>query len=271
MIKCVHINNKKGFTLIEILVVVAIVVSLASIIIASVSSARESTRMSKAKLFAHTMDNELGSQVSGWWDFNECTGTTTKDTASNTNGSLSGTVTFSTDTPFGTGCSLSFVDPGYVSIGNVAAFDNQNAISVAAWVKTTSSATDKFIVVNGLDGFDGAGYSIRIRQGISAFAVYKSDSSGYWDLFNGKSIIDGNWHYIVGTFDTTKIRRYVDGVLEQEANTGQPYLTNSSNFRIGAGFTGLIDGVRVYTTTLSLVQIQKLYVEGLKTHTLVKK
>ena len=101
--------------------------------------------------------------------------------------------------------------------------------------------------------------------------MYKSDSSGYWDLFNGKSIIDGNWHYIVGTFDTTKIRRYVDGVLEQEANTGQPYLTNSSNFRIGAGFTGLIDGVRVYTTTLSLVQIQKLYVEGLKTHTLVKK
>ena len=34
---------------------------------------------------------------------------------------------------------------------------------------------------------------------------------------------------------------------------------------------GLVDGARVYTTTLTLAQIQKLYAEGLKTHQFTQK
>jgi hypothetical protein len=161
----------------------------------------------------------------------------------------------------------------YINCGTNSILDNEEALSVSAWIKTSYDAPfpgEIGIVKKGTGASSGwitPGWSFRLRDDIPAFALRKKDDTGYWDLYTGSPVIDGEWHHIVGTFDTTSIRKYVDGTQTQTASTGQPYLVSNGDCNIGKItnlFNGSISDVRIYNRALSEKEITQLYEDKAK-------
>jgi hypothetical protein len=149
---------------------------------------------------------------------------------------------------------------------------NQNpaAATLEVWYNTT--ADEAFPGENRLlflgTGFAGPtdpGISLRLRDDRVAFAARKADNSGYWDIFSGATVIDGRWKHVIGTFDTTAIKRYENGVLTEQTATGQNYLTASDAYTIagqGAFFDGKIAKARFYSKTLTESEVLQNYYGG---------
>jgi len=93
-------NDKKAFTLVEILVVIAVVGLLGSIIFAITRGANEQGRIAKGLYFSQHLHNSLGSWAAGIWSFDEGSGTTANDISGwDNNGTLVNTPTWRCATP----------------------------------------------------------------------------------------------------------------------------------------------------------------------------
>ena len=165
-------------------------------------------------------------------------GTTWSDLSGNgNNGTLTNGPTFNANN------GGSFVFDGvdnYVQGGTPV--QNTSAATLEVWYKT--SADEAFPGENRLlfigNGFT-EGLSLRLRDDRAAFFVRKADNSGYWDIFSGDTVIDGQWKHLVGTFDTTSIKRYENGTLTQQTSTGQQYKAATNGWSAG-GASYFFDG-----------------------------
>ncbi|MGI6637421.1 MAG: prepilin-type N-terminal cleavage/methylation domain-containing protein, partial [Minisyncoccales bacterium] len=70
-------EKQSAFTLVELLVVVAVLALLASIVFSNLTGAREQAKISNALSFQSNMHNLLGADLVGWWNFDDGTGTVT--------------------------------------------------------------------------------------------------------------------------------------------------------------------------------------------------
>src|SRR5262249_32721490 len=80
------------------------------------------------------------------------------------------------------------------------------------------------------------------------------------------SLLDGHWHYVVGTSDNTNLRLYVDGVLKDTQalggnvdNPAQPVRIGDSNWDPTWAFKGDIDEVRISNVARSTAQVAGYY------------
>src|SRR6185503_12528776 len=75
----------------------------------------------------------------------------------------------------------------------------------------------------------------------------------------GKNLFDGVWHNIVATYDGTKQTFYIDNVLIGSTPASGSLAANTVSTKIGPGFKGQIDGVRIYSRGLNSGEVQTLY------------
>jgi len=270
------LGEQKGFTLAEILVVIAILGLLATIIFTITSGAREQGKIAKGLYFSQHLHNSLGSYAAGIWSFDEGAGSTANDISGwYNNGTLVNTPTWrcaSIDTnytPSGQGCSLEFNgSTQYVNAGNMVSLDIADLkITIETWVKTTATAPDTDVGMRVFTTYRGSNSS-RFSLGMRTDKVFSYASPA--GSFSGTSVInDGKWHHIVTTYDGATQKLYVDGNQENSRNFTLSSEFYSQNDTIGAfhstdGFWGgLIDEVRIYTTALTSAQIQSQYYAGL--------
>ena len=264
------LNKNKGFTLLELLVVVSLFGLLSTIVLASISSAREKGRIAAAKQFAASTYHALGDQLVGAWNFDECAGTTVSDSSgSGNNGTFVGTPLWSHTTPSGTGCSLNTnnIPANYVQIPYFASSSLQlsSNFTVSMWIYLTLSTGNIFIhkgndsVNNGLAigyQFSGAGLQMLADGAINGPGAVPGDD------FN-------KWHQITAVVDTTagKQNLYIDGklVASRTGADAQYSWANTNDLRIGAGNTslygtfGLIDEVKVYAKNFSAMDVRNIY------------
>jgi hypothetical protein len=153
---------------------------------------------------------------------------------------------------------LHFDGDDYLTVPDAPSLDTPQ-VTVGAIVRSSAPGTNRYIAAKGAiqclngsyglyTGADG-GLSFYVSDGPASFAVSPDAGTGIWD---------GKWHVVVGTYDGSTVRLYVDG---RQVGTGTPstltidYGTPDSNqFAIGdylgpcpdaLGFTGDMAGVAV--------------------------
>jgi hypothetical protein len=150
---------------------------------------------------------------------------------------------------------------------------NPSAATLEIWYNTSADEAfpgeNRLLAIGASAGIPGGsvspGISLRLRDDRVAFAARQADNLGYWDAYSGATVIDGKWKHVIGTFDTTALKRYENGVLTEEVATGQNYLTASDGYTIGgatAFFDGKVAKARFYNKTLTQAEVLQNYYQG---------
>jgi Concanavalin A-like lectin/glucanases superfamily len=227
-----------------------------------------------AFLFFASASSAAAVDLVGDWQLNEGSGTLARDSSAfGNNGAVSGDATWVAGHE---GTALSFTgNTGQVQIPSSASLEPPTAVSVAAWVNHAGSpGTYRYVVAKGINGCIAGSYGLYTgASGGMQFYVSHNRGSVYADSPDfGSGIWDGKWHLVVGTFDGTTVRLYVDG---NEVGSGSNFpgpleyqLPDSNQLFIGnypnnmacsaRGFSGVIDDVMIWNGALSASQVSGL-------------
>jgi hypothetical protein len=213
----------------------------------------------------HSLQIQTGKQTSmtsvvGMWHLDE-TGGTGAYLADSSGSGNNGTPTGTTVVDGVTGKARSFNGASdYITI-NSSTLSTGGTKTVEAWIKTSTTTG---MVFSSYDGTNG--YQLYVTP-TGNLALW---SNGGLFLNSGMSIIDGKWHYVVGTWDGTNGNLYLDGVMVMSAartittNTSNQaqigvYCTGPCGTPTGYWFNGTIDEVRVSTVARSPEEIAESY------------
>ena len=137
-------------------------------------------------------------------------------------------------------------------------------VSVSAWVDSSASpGIYRYVVAKGANGCSAASYGLYTGSN-GGLEFYVSTNNGLsWTVSPdaGQGVWNGQWHNVVGTYDGSSVRLYVDG---QQVGSGTPDtapiaygLPTSNNLAIGdypwcpqSDFSGSIDEVKVFNRAL---------------------
>ena len=164
---------------------------------------------------------------------------------------------------------------------NVPTTNSLGNLTVSAWVKPQyGNGGGVLTVLSKKDSFSLAIANDLENQSTAEFSVY---DGMHWHTVSSISSIPEGWTHLSGVFNGTAISIYVNGTLESATKvskigispTGQLELTpvgvlqSNEDILIGAEdrgaatpqnlFTGLIDEVALYDTSMNSVQVSSLY------------
>lgn len=156
-------------------------------------------------------------------------------------------------------------ETNFVEIAETADFSfasDPGQITLAAWVKVLKTGTDTHdqtrqpIIMKGNSG--AWEYALYIYDGgIAGMSVWNNGGSGVCELSGGPSLIDDEWHAVVGTFDAKEgVKVYADGnLVTQGAPNANIPGNGMRNVFIGHREDGqylnaIIDEVRIWNRVL---------------------
>ncbi len=146
--------------------------------------------------------------------------------------------------------------------------------TVSAWVKTTSTA-NQWAVSKWKSGSAANSHYLLVAHytGVTpnrpVFFVSNGATSD-WIATVSRTVNDGKWHLLAGTYDGTTVSIYVDGVLDNSKTSsigglqitakGTPLVVGQESSKTGvAPMVGSIDDVRVFNKALSATEVASLF------------
>ena len=143
-----------------------------------------------------------------------------------------------------------------------------NTFSVSFWINSTSTASQR-ILGNPYGGAGDYGWNIRIEATTGHLEVeWSANGTNPIILDTATSVIDGNWHHIVATWDEGSQKIYIDNVPEASSTNASDQYATTDTFKIGANwnntahYNGKLDQVRIYNTALGSGDVTNLYNES---------
>src|SRR5437879_1542230 len=176
---------------------------------------------------------------------------------------------------------VSFRQPGAISGDTAATFpgsgpaivvpasavlDLANAVSVEAWVRPTLAGQNGGIFEKTVNGSVNSQYMLFLEAGVAKFRV--RTASGALLPVDGPTLALNTWSHLVGTFDGSVLRLYVNGVLAATSAAAGPLSSGSGPSFIGRlgqnlyPFQGSIDEVAVFSGALSPDRVRAHYLGG---------
>jgi hypothetical protein len=200
---------------------------------------------------------------SGYWKFDETSGTAQDSSGNGRTVGLNNGAVFASG-KFGNALSLD----GTNYAKTTASISLPNTFSVSAWVKVNAMPTP------------GASANLVDNAYNNAFSLnaYNAGNGSYisW-VVGGQPVIvysspisTGTWVHVVGTYDGTIAKVYINGDPKESADVSQYVHLNSTNLPVyfgtysfdpgnNANFNGFIDDVRLYDYALSPTEVTSVY------------
>ena len=144
----------------------------------------------------------------------------------------------------------------YVDCGNASSLNLNTAITVSSWIKPADQVNWNHICTKGANSPNRV-YQLSIEANETIDFIINGDST------NGKattsiSVPVDQWSYVIGTYDGSTIKVYINGVLQASKSYTTPINTNAVHLFIGGRvsgtgntgdpiytFNGTIDEVRI--------------------------
>lgn len=281
----VDFKNKKAFTLIEVLLAIAVIGILSSILILNNQSAVEKAIDVKVKTFANSLPIVLSGNYIANWKFDQVnfpSANQTPDSWGANNGTLGDgstsstfpTLLFEPSCVFGQCFSFDGTSD-YVDCGNSVDFDFTKFFTLEAWIYRSADggSYERIISKSSISSYN---YWLQIRPGnILDVGICATAGAKY---LQGNKVIDlSKWYHVVAVKDMTNFYIYLDGVLDASGITAGGTMDDVvlTNYPLNIGrlgsagtwyysFNGRIDDVRIYNESLELGKIQENYLIGLK-------
>ena len=267
-------NNKKSFTLIEMLVVIAIIGILSGVILISTSGSTDKARLAKAQAFATTTQTQLGYDLISEWKFDNSSNPGEDTWKANDFNNISGaTYKESTLGECASGGCYSFdgEDDCIISQNKLGLSGNADfTISFWAYWAGDTWVSNHVSAVGNSTYSDNSGISTTFYNGRMALDFWNKR----YRATNALSV--KKWYFLAfvkspGIISTTT-RLYVDGGMVNGAMEGTDILPTTRdasvvigrlNISTGRWWDGMIDDVRIYKKSLTSSQIKQQYVAGL--------
>jgi len=200
----------------------------------------------------------------GYWSFDNIQGTVVPDLSGTGNdGTLNG-APLSIAGPFGNALQLDGASD-YVDCGNAESLNITDKLTVSAWVRTVDAGDPAGGEMGGQNHYVSKhnSYQFKHRTNLLIFAIW--DGGPYATRISIDNSFNGEWHHVVGTYDGTVLKTYVDGNLEGDAPHEGDIDLNGLNVNIGKNpnqndqnFEGAIDEVMIFARDLNASHVQDL-------------
>jgi len=262
--------KNKSFTLIEMLVVIVIIGTLAGLIIVSTVSSIENANIAKSQAFAKNARSEMMFNILQNWSFDEGSGATTYDINDSSN---SGTL-YNMGTTAGSGDSGSagWLSSEYCVSGTCLNFKGDE--TTAPYVNISDTGTMPLFTLTTwayhVVGGDSSSHSILRNyweiQGMNVCFFSYAFNNDYWRCSTDSKVVYNKWTYLVTVWDGTYITHYINGNLswkDPSASGG----TSENLYQIagysGRKMAGRLDEMVIYDKNLSVSEIKQNYIAGL--------
>ena len=204
------------------------------------------------------------SGISGYWKFDEGSGTTTSSSV----GSLTGVITGTTWVPGKSGTALNFaaVATDYVSIPNTL-INGLGDFTIETWINLNATSGERN-VIGGANAAQDNEFMMRVTT--NKISSYMKGGGSYI----GQTVITSNrWCHFIFTRSGSQARMYLDGKLDYEgAISAVPMIVDPSGLvigqeqdSVGGGFSssqawnGKIDEMKFYSRSISASEASALY------------
>ncbi|RMD66488.1 hypothetical protein D6817_04000, partial [Candidatus Pacearchaeota archaeon] len=164
---------------------------------------------------------------------------------------------------FNQACTFDGLDD-YLTVEVPGLIEGLPALTISAWVKNAAPASgDRYVTSVG----GNIMYFRLENDGRYLFAVY-NDTGSVGQIKSDNRLDDTNWHHLVGVYDGSNVKLYVDGVLQSQIASLTGTIERQNNVlkigALGSGrlWNGLIDEFAVWQRALSETEIQQLYSQG---------
>lgn len=142
----------------------------------------------------------------------------------------------------------------YLQVGTHSNLNLTTVGSLSAWVKGTQAGHHSVIFGKGNYGTNVNGY---VFDAIGDLNLFLADASSYDYLSGANNIGDGNWHHVVGTWDSSTMRLFIDGSPRETLTETRIPVSNVYDLLIGKApgysqtYRGYLDEARINSTVLS--------------------
>lgn len=215
-------------------------------------------------------DEVLADGPTAYWRLGESSGTTAADETGNWDGTYvnsptlgePGAIAGDSDT------SVLFDSANNERVDCGQPHANHSEVTLECWVKTTATGTREDAMT--ADSDDARNWQFYVRAQDFGQAHFTKIGSGITHLDGTIAVNDGDWHHIVGTYDGSTMRLYVDGVEDvSTAASGAIAGSSPAPLRIssdGRGndqyFDGHIDEAALYDYALTSTRVADHYSAG---------
>ena len=155
--------------------------------------------------------------------------------------------------------------------GNGISFNFGNNFTISGWVYPTSIGPNNggdIVTLSYSQYLPYASYGLEFTN-TSKFSIGLGDTTNNWVVYRTTSTyLLNNWYYVVGTYNGTTVKLFVNSVLENQTNVTKTINYTNSPLTIGCwyydltplnAFSGSIPIVQVYNRALSDDEIIQNY------------
>jgi len=200
----------------------------------------------------------------GYWKLDESSdgtsATTRYDSSGNGNNLTDENTTSSTTGKYGKAANFVSSDSEEtltITDGNQSGLDITGPLTISAWVKPSSLNLINTIVDKGIREDDTQNsYRLYLHSTRTVRFSVSSDGINWTGVISTTGINLGEWSHISAEYDGTKIKIYINGILDTAEDFSSSIFDGTAGFFIGAGewtdgrriypFDGSIDDVRIY-------------------------